>query len=51
VLIDHVELEHGVLEARLLELVAQARWFARTRSALVQTLIKRVIYALADSVV
>jgi hypothetical protein len=41
----------GVLEARLLEMIAQARWFARIRSALVQTLLKRVIYALTDSVV
>jgi hypothetical protein len=40
----------GALEVRLLELVGQARWFAKIRSSLVQMLIKRVIYALADSV-
>jgi hypothetical protein len=41
----------GVLEARLLILVGQARWYDRIRDSLVQMLVKRVIYALADSVV
>jgi hypothetical protein len=41
----------GVLEARLLELIGQARWYAKIRNSLVQMLVKRVIYALADSVV
>jgi hypothetical protein len=40
----------GVIEARLLTLIAQARWYSRIRSTLVQMLVKRVLYALADSV-
>ncbi|GAA4513153.1 hypothetical protein GCM10023191_079830 [Actinoallomurus oryzae] len=40
----------GALEARLLMLVGQARWYGRIRDGLVQLLVKRVIYALADSV-
>ncbi|GLY87944.1 hypothetical protein [Actinoallomurus iriomotensis] len=40
----------GVLEARLLTLIGQARWYGRIRNSLVQLLVKRVIYALADSV-
>jgi hypothetical protein len=40
----------GALEARLLQLITQARWYAGIRSALVRTLIERISYALADSV-
>lgn len=40
----------GALEARLLTLIAQARWYAKIRNTLVQMLIKRLIYALTDSV-
>jgi hypothetical protein len=41
----------GALEARLLTLIAQARWYAKIRNTLVQMLIKRMIYALTDSAV
>jgi hypothetical protein len=41
----------GALEARLLQLIAQARWYAGIRNALIRTLIERVTYALTDSVV
>ena len=39
----------GAIEARMLTLIAQARWYAKIRNALVQILIKRLAYALADS--
>ncbi|GAB2816528.1 hypothetical protein GCM10027176_21490 [Actinoallomurus bryophytorum] len=41
----------GAIEARLLKLITQARWYAGIRSVLVRTLIERVTYALTDSVV
>lgn len=41
----------GALEARLLQLISQARWYAGIRSALIRTLIERVSYALTDSLV
>ena len=41
----------GALEARLLQLISQARWYAGIRSAMIRTLIERVSYALADSLV
>jgi hypothetical protein len=41
----------GFVEARLLALVARARWLAKIRSSLIQMLIKRLLYAVTDSVV
>jgi hypothetical protein len=41
----------GFVEARLLALVARARWLSKIRSSLIQMLIKRVMYAVTDSIV
>jgi hypothetical protein len=40
----------GAIEARVLMLVGRARWFSKIHSSLVQLLVKRLSYALVDSV-
>ena len=40
----------GALEARMLTLVTQARWYAKIRNTVVQMLVKRLSYSLVDSV-
>ncbi|MDN3352915.1 hypothetical protein [Actinomadura sp. DC4] len=40
----------GALEARLLTLIAQARWYAKIRNSIVEMLVKRIAFTLTDSV-